>query len=109
MSSWITVITPLHALKMVLRDTGDNLFTGVEQITTVTLGRLPTKPPSFEAPVSGIGSSNSHTAAQASHARSIMEDKIGKLPHRQPVIFTDGSVLSNPGPCRAATNPIRKP
>ncbi len=31
-----------------------------------------------------------------------MEDKIGKLPHRQPVIFTDGSALSNPGPCGAA-------
>ncbi len=30
-----------------------------------------------------------------------MEDKIGKLPHRQPVIFTDGSALSNPGPCRS--------
>ncbi len=24
------------------------------------------------------------------------------LPHRQPVIFTDGSALSNPGPCGAA-------
>ncbi len=31
-----------------------------------------------------------------------MENKIGKLPHRQPVIFTDGSALSNPGPCGAA-------
>ncbi len=31
-----------------------------------------------------------------------MEDKIGKLPHRQPVIFTDGSALSNPGTCGAA-------
>ncbi len=74
----------------------------VEQVTTVSLSRLLSKPPSSKALVLVFGSSRPCTAAQAAHARTIMEDKIGKLPHRQPVIFTDGSVLSNPGPCGAA-------
>ncbi len=87
---------------MVFRDTRDDLFSRVEQVTTVSLNRLLTKPPSSEAPVLGLGSYKSRTAAQAAQARTIMEDKIGKLPHRQPVIFTDGSSLSNPGPWGAA-------
>ncbi len=45
------IIAPIHALKMVLRDTEGDLFSRVEQVTTVSLSRLLTKPPSSEAPV----------------------------------------------------------
>ncbi len=58
------IITPIHALKMVLRDTEDDLFSRVEQVTTVSQSRLLTKQPSSEAPVLGLWSSKSRTAAQ---------------------------------------------
>ncbi len=68
---------------MVVRDTNEVQFSRVDQVSTVLLGRLPTKPPLYEVTASGLGHSNSHTAAQAGYAR--IEDKIRTLPHRQPV------------------------
>ncbi len=40
------IITPLRALKMVRRDIENDLFSRVEQVTTISLGRLLTKLPS---------------------------------------------------------------
>ncbi len=57
------IITPIHALKMVIRDTEDDLFSRVEQVATVSLSMLLTKPPSSEMAVLGPGSSKLCTAA----------------------------------------------
>ncbi len=74
---------------MVLKGTEEDLISRLEQITTISLGKLLTKPPSSEVSITGFGILNSCLVAQAAHVITILKDKIRKLPCKQPVIFTD--------------------
>ncbi len=49
-----------------------------------------------------LGSSKNRTPEQAKTARDVTAELIKKLPSSSIIAFTDGSALSNPGPCGAA-------
>ena len=58
------------------------------------------RPPILEAFDLDLGNAGTRTKEQADRARQLAIDRICKA-GEDVVIFTDGSALSNPGPCGA--------
>jgi ribonuclease HI len=97
------VLTPLHILKIALRDCPVMQFIkDVEPQTDPSMKRLTSALPSVHGLEEKMGSSGNRTKAQADAAKEATKEMINRLPSREPKVFTDGSALTNPGPCGGA-------
>ncbi len=97
------ILTPLHCIKAALRSTKcHDLIKNTETESTFKLERIRAVTPTYTNEMVGVGASGSRSEQQANKARTLCMEKIEKFKGSQPIIFTDGSALGNPGPCGAA-------
>ncbi len=94
-------ITPIHILNRAAKNINLN-FDAIEENFEKGYESLEIEVPKVRNLDLDLGSSKFRTPAQKAAARTCMEQQITHLPEGQPAIFTDGSALSNPGPCGAA-------
>ncbi len=98
-------ITPIHHFNSVIRqlEKKDTSILPVQRwlIPTLTDAALPTLE-YINITDANLGSSKNRTQEQAKIARDITADFIKELPPSCVIAFTDGSALSNLGPCGAA-------
>jgi ribonuclease HI len=74
----------------------------VEPSPQDSINRIHFSPPqSFNMDLS-LGSSGDRSAHQRAAAHKLITDQLISIPSGDPIIFTDGSALGNPGPCGAA-------
>ena len=93
--------SPIHMLKSALRHIKLD-FQSVEPFSTLTMSRLMNTPPTLHITDQNFGSSNNRSQQQAQLAREFALDLLARVPVNDPIIFTDGSAIPNPGPSGAA-------
>ncbi len=86
----------------------------VEPSPVLSLSRLKSDIPAIHWGPENVGSSKTKTTTQAAAARAHTQLILEDISIGQPLIFTDGSALGNPGPCGAAAvcfseGPISEP
>ncbi len=97
------ILTPLHILKTALRNNKcHELIRNIEPQTTFKLERLWTVVPTHTTKIASVGSAGSRTEEQAQIAKRLCLELLNSFTKSQPIIFTDGSALVNPGPCGSA-------
>ncbi len=98
------VLSPIHILKSAMRqgDFDKDLFQRVEPAPVMLLSRLKSDIPAIHWGPENLGSSKTQTTTQAAATRAHTQSTLEDIPIGQPIIFTDGSALSIPGPCEAA-------
>ena len=96
------ICSPAHTIAHLLSVSKLNLHR-IEQATDISLQEIL----EFKAPNTNLGPSlgaaGSRTEAQIRMARSHTLEALASIPDGQPIAFTDGSALGNPGPCGAAS------
>ncbi len=98
------VLSPIHILKSALRqaDFDEDLFQRVEPAHVMSLSRLKSDIPAIHWGPENVGSSKTWTATLAAAARAHTQLILENICIGQPIIFTEGSALGNPGACGAA-------
>lgn len=77
-------------------------FNNLEPSPTESLSRLSADTPHLHDMTLSFGSSSSRSVAQARAAKQHTANTLSNIPPHEPIIFSDGSALTNPGPCGAA-------
>ena len=93
--------SPVHMLKSALRNLNCDVKT-VEPNSSLTLDRLFSHQPHLHITDQQLGSAGTRSREQAEVAKQEALQTISEIPVSQPLIFTDGSAMPNPGPCGAA-------
>ena len=98
------IITPVHMLKMAIRRTlKTDVNLSVEPLPRHTLQDLFLTPPNVVPVVTDyVGNSKNRSAEQADRATEVVCQFLTTLPSTCVIAFTDGSALTNPGPCGAS-------
>ena len=94
------ILTPIHKLKMALRDLPYGLPTP-EKMPTHSLKRITATTAKVSQLECGLGSAGTRTATMMTKALRRANDLIASFQPDCPVVFTDGSAKFNPGPCGA--------
>ena len=95
--------TPIHIYNALSRHVPSNIsLTNVEASPHPTMDRVNSDSPVTHNLDLAFGSSNSRTATQIHQAHRYIEKQLQDIPDGDPIIFTDGSALGNPGPCGSA-------
>jgi ribonuclease HI len=95
------ILSPVHFIQMALhRYNIINLQ--VEPARQDCISRIFYVPPQSLNMELALGSSNTRSLQQTKAAKSIITDQLTSIPAGDPIIFTDGSALGNPGPCGAS-------
>jgi ribonuclease HI len=96
------ISSPAHTIAHLLSVSKLNLHR-IEQVADISLQETL----DFKAPNTNLGPSlgaaGSRTDSQIKKARSHTLEVLASIPDGQPIAFTDGSALGNPGPCGAAS------
>ena len=98
------IITPVHMLKMAIRRTlKTDVNLSVEPLPRHTLQDLFLTPPNVVPVVTDyVGNSKNRSVEQADWATEVVRKFLTTLPSLCVIAFTDGSALTNPGPCGAS-------
>ncbi len=96
-------LTPVHMLKMALKDAPVTRYIhGTETAVQDNMDRLLQATPRIHGTDIALGSSRDRTQDQIQAAQREAQSTIARIPEGQPLAFTDGSALGNPGACGAA-------
>jgi len=92
----------LTKIQNLVKDLPPECLNPAKLVTPLAIYQRPMqRSPEILIPENTHGSSSNRTASQKLQAKSEALQRIRDLPIDQPVFFTDGSALGNPGPCGA--------
>lgn len=95
--------TPIHMFKALTRKLPAHIdLTNVELASHPTMEKLKCDTPTIYNMDKAFGSSNNRTHLQTRQAHAHIEEQLSSIPAGEPILFTDGSALGNPGACGAA-------